>query len=179
MNRDEDRRPTAIHEAAHAVGYHRTGIDMGTVTIIPNVEEGEAGSVQADERHWWNDDELEGTVVSLLAGAAAVVELLGQSWETARPGASSDFEKAENLVEKFLPNTTIDAWQEKACDFVRSEEAAIRYVADVLLAVKVLAMDEFDCVMDDLENGVPLEEAIQATRDYRQTIFKHDPQRII
>jgi len=177
MNPDEDRRPTAIHEAAHAVGYHRVGIDTGTVTIIPNMEEGERGSVQVSD--WWNQEELEGAIVAALAGAAAQVELLGQSWEEARLGGWSDLEKAEDLIERFLPNTTIDAWQEKASEFVRSEEAAIRYVAEALLTFEVLGLDGFPWVMGDFENGVAVEECIQSFRDYRQTIFKHDPQRII
>ena len=174
MSGNNRRLHVAIHEAAHAVGYHRAGIDTGTITIIPNVEEGTRGSVQTGD--WWNQEELEGAIVALLAGVAAEAELLILRRPRARrltaldaAGGGSDMDEAEYLRGRFLPDTTIEAWAGKAQEFVRSEETAIRYVAAVLLAVEVLGMDDFVCVMDDLGSGVPVEEAIETIREYRET----------
>lgn len=159
-----DRFDVAVHEAAHAVANHRAVIDTGTVTIIPSPQEGSLSAVQSGD--WWNDEELEGEVVSLLAGVAAEIELLGRTWGEASPGAGNDIEKAECLIERFFLGVTVDEWLTKAQEFVRREEDAIRYAAEILVAFEVL--DDFDWVMDDFENRVPVEEAIEGIRKYRK-----------
>lgn len=157
---------TAYHEAAHAVAQWRAKLDTGTVTIIPNPEKNSEGMCEGDD-DWWDQEQLEGLVIALLAGAAAQIELLGTTEATAKAHGSIDFEEAQYLIEKFdLP--AFEEWMSRAREFVRHEEAAIKFIAALLLELKTLDQAEVLCAFFEFEDNVTVEESISTTRRARE-----------
>ena len=84
---------TAIHEAGHAVAWNRLFSDryMGSVSIIPNHEDGLAGMCEG-EGLWGNEDDrhLADHDTYGCAGYAAVLAA-GYSEDEAAAGCESDF----------------------------------------------------------------------------------------
>ena len=88
---------TALHEAAHAVAHLRLHqrLYLGKVTIVPDHET--AGLGQFEELTSESEDDWGKEVVVLCAGYAAQL-MVGDDPKRARLGASSDLEKAEQII---------------------------------------------------------------------------------
>lgn len=159
------RERTAYHEAAHAVAQKRAGIDIGNLTIIPDPAGNILGLCQSGA--WWTQEELEGEVIALLAGAAAEVELKEVPIAEAEVGAGADIEQARDLINRFELGT-IGEWMDRARSFVRAEGAVIAFLATVLLDLEAMDPCEVDCAFDEFEEGRSAEESIALAREGRR-----------
>jgi len=148
----------AFHEAAHAVADVRFGFNCAGVTIIPNKEKDTLGCALAlDDDHFSPDGEINidvgrKRIIALLAGYAAEVLLpslsnMPERKRLARLGASSDFEKAREVLRTLGLKPNVTSWLKRARNFARSEWCAIEAVARELLDAKKLDETEIETLI--------------------------------
>ncbi|MCK6501444.1 MAG: hypothetical protein L6Q38_18355, partial [Nitrospira sp.] len=168
---------TAYHEAGHVVACIRFGLMHNGATIKPgtNREGAYLGVVSHEVNHEFpadfDDDREIGrqtrrALIIALAGYAAELTA-GQDKQTARGGASSDFEQAEVILGGPV---TLD-WIEKARAFVRRPRnwKAIEMMAAELLDRESLDAEEACAVVLIADGDAPatyLEEYREAKRTF-------------
>lgn len=166
---------TAHHEAAHAVAHARGGVEPNRITIVPDLEAGDAGSfapiagLMCPHCH----------VIGLLVGYAADRKL-GRDERRARAGAADDFDRARKLIRRARLGRFAELLSE-ADRFVnrRRNWRAIQRVALYLLKRKVIAGEELRTLVrladgSSLEREVARKRAIIATVSRRLTLVGAD-----
>lgn len=143
-----DLQHPAIHEAGHAVAHVRLGISQSLCTIEP------AGAflghvVAEGAEHVWTQEEARDQVIAYCAGYAALVAV-GVDQDTAMLGADDDFEHATHLIDFWALQGNLHSWRGEAVDFMRdpANRAAVQRVADELMAVKTLDMDDVEILVE-------------------------------
>ena len=129
------RQRTAIHEAGHAVAHCRLKIEQARVSIVPNDEENQLGSVLSQgAESVWSREEAEPMVMAYLAGYAALVAA-GIAPDEAIVGAESDLESAESLISFWGLDGTIETWKASLVVMMSRPEnyAAVKRVAQELI----------------------------------------------
>ena len=142
-----NRRLTAIHEAAHAVTHLRLHqhIYIGTVTIVAT--DGLDGRAQFERVDSGSADDWRNEVVVLCAGYASQL-LAGDNEDDARIGASSDLEQAAEIISRWNLSPLADhvsaATQllEQSCN-----RKAIERIAAELLKQETLPGDEVEMLL--------------------------------
>jgi len=150
------RRPTAIHEAAHAVADHRAGFNPIGVTIVPDHDRGTEGAEhQLDGPRLYlnavgelcqDSDDSRAFIVSLLAGLAANLED-GQPADEAALGAEGDVEDAQDRLQQWGLEWSLDDAMRAAREFVQREWRVIEAVAAELLDRETLDDTEIELVI--------------------------------
>jgi len=144
------RKSTPYHEGGHAVALMRFGFGCGRVTIIENQKENAAGSTNPMECADYDDMDQTGLtnyVIALLAGYAAAVEHNPTGKKEAALGASSDFEKAKDLLRRLGLRRDLRPWLVKARQFVRQEWRAIEMIAQEVLDLNTLDDAEVELIL--------------------------------
>lgn len=139
-----DIERTAHHEAAHAIADTKFGFKFLEVTIERH---GDALGESYCDGDCYDDEDVTNRITSLLSGYAADIKFSPETGESARWGASSDFESAEEMI----GDTAIDPWIERAKVFVDENWKAIALVASELLKEKKLEFVEVDILIDVAE----------------------------
>lgn len=151
------RRRVAYHEAGHAVAFIRLGHGCDGVSIVPGEDHlgitggGDYGDVLEAERT---------RIVCGCAGFAADMEL-GSNEESARRGASADFERAQRTIE-LIGEGTLESWIAHARAFVREPQnwAAIDLIARELLEWDRIDGQVLECLVD-IADGLTTREAFE------------------
>jgi hypothetical protein len=141
-----DLRTTAHHEAAHAVVLYRTtGSAGGTVSIMPNVEEGEAGSAMDYTSDRGHPADVEGMILRAYAGGHAQRMIAAASGDT---GCGSDDEQAADLLRLQGWEHREQELRDRSLALVRQHWTEIVAVAEELLRVEVLDETEVEILAD-------------------------------
>lgn len=136
-------RETAFHEAGHAVADCRFGFVCGVVSIEPRPGLGTRGHATCLYEHEGTDDDV---ILALLAGYAAAVRS-GEDSDDAKEGASSDFERALEILAR-SERTELASHLERAEAFVRDNWTAIERVAVELIEWRTIDGQELEVVLD-------------------------------
>ena len=166
LSSEENRIPTAYHEAGHAVAFYRLFGDAAryghTLTIEPH--EDLLGSHRAEELVFHGVGELtaeqrlafENEAIYSCAGYAAVLAA-GYSDEAALAGCGSDFDKAERACD-----VPLNVSKEKAVKLMTLPEntSAVARVADELLSQSTLEWDEV-VILIEVADGEATEQDYQ------------------
>ena len=153
-----DRRRIAFHEAGHAVVAYRLGFDSGTVTILPNTDQGTRGSSSSE------DDDDDATVVVLYAGLAG--ERLVAPDSGPENGAWGDYERAAEIHGLPSPPAHLE---EQATSLVKKNRDAIDAVAEALLRDNTLAADEHRIIVDAVDEGRDWQADLHEYRSLRKS----------
>ena len=176
MSTDSNRRSVAIHEAAHAVAFHRAGFDPYRVTIVPDHDRGTEGTAsQLDGPRLFRNAAGElcqdlvdsrALIVSLLAGLAANLED-GEPEDRAAIGAGSDVEDARHYLQRWGLEWSFEDAMRAAHESVRKEWPVIEAVAAELLERETLDDTEVELVILIADGDA---DAVAALAGYRDSI---------
>jgi|SRR5579863_7037007 len=169
-----DLGPVAIHEAAHAVIGRVLNLSCGSVTIVPNVDEGEAGcaiihdpwktAYDWDQKIWEEVEQglppsksrnprsaFRGTILARMAGAEAETVILG----ACQGGAGDDQFEIEAMAVSRHAEFSSEEWERyeprmrrQTRQLIRRHRAKIERVAAALLARGTLEPEEVDFAMN-------------------------------
>jgi hypothetical protein len=143
--REAHRRTTAFHEAAHAVVAYRLDINIGAVSIRPDVENNEAGSCAIAE---WREPVPDDYVVYLFSGLEGT--RLIQPGACIEDGAGDDYGKAAEVHGQDQPPPVL---VQRAREMVQRDRVAIEAVAEALLEHEVLPDDSATLIVDCIDEG--------------------------
>jgi hypothetical protein len=166
-------KATAIHEAGHAVIGRVLGLSCGSVTIIANPAEGEAGHAIIFDP-WktasdWDralEEQVErgfvlskchdarsafrGTILAKMAGAEAENEIIG----ACQGGDGADRSEIEMMAESPVTGFSEALWERyesrmrrQVRRLVRKHRAGIERVAEALLERHILQPEEIDALI--------------------------------
>ncbi len=97
VQREQDRRITAYHEAGHAIAMHNLPLEdpVQQITIVPRGRAlGMTVSLPEEDSSHWTRNEMKEHIISLLGGrVAAALEFKATS-----PGASNDLQRASRIA---------------------------------------------------------------------------------
>jgi len=141
------RRATAFHEAAHAVVAYRLDINIGEVSIRPDLVNNEAGSCAIAE--WRGLPNRDNHVVYLFAGLEGT-RLFIDPGARSEDGASYDYELAATLHGQDQPPQHL---MQRARDMVHQNRAAIEALAEALIEHTTLHGDSATIVVDCVDEG--------------------------
>jgi len=166
LSSEENRIPTAYHEAGHAVAFYRLFGDAARYGHILTIEPHEdlLGSHRAEDLVFHGVGELtaeqrlafENEAIYSCAGYAAVLAA-GYSDEAALVGCGSDFDKAERACD-----VPLDVSKEKAVELMTlpKNTAAVARVAGELLSQSTLEWDEV-VILIEVADGEATEQDYQ------------------
>jgi len=148
------KRMTAIHEAGHTVAHLRLHehFYIGKITIVPDENRHTEGLGEFEEPDFGSVDDWRDEVVILCAGFAAQI-IFGDVEEQATAGASSDFEKAQEIVSAWDlgPLTDHIETAKILLDEPRNRRAVER-IANELTKVETLDSDDLQ-ILSDIADG--------------------------
>jgi ATP-dependent Zn protease len=140
------RLEVALHESGHSVVARALGVRSGRATLCDH--DGVA-------RSYFSDDEGIASVMAILAGRAATLEILGRADDE---GCSLDDAQALRLIEAdgfrerfFAFDVRPQALLAHARELVRQHRRAVEAVANALLAKETLSAAEINQLMMDAE----------------------------
>jgi cell division protease FtsH len=156
----EELRHVAVHEAGHFVVAHHLGLSPEGVSIVADVDEGEAGHciipdpliIQSawDEEGRWRSEAaaVRGRIIAFMAGGEAEVQILGED----AVGLGDDERWIWRMINDVLPRNAPDEefgrlerrLRRFAQTLVRRHRAEIECLADALLERNALTAAEVE-----------------------------------
>jgi ATP-dependent Zn protease len=165
MSEDEvSQRETAYHEAGHVVADYAQHFYLGDASIRPG--EGRLGHA-AGEGAWSDGSRDEEAIISLFAGLAAA-RLVRPGLGVMEGGASDDYEKAANLLQRVEPSQA--ALEARAAELIGKNRPTVDAVAQLLLEEETVCADDLETVCCAVEEGENWREMLELFRRRRHVL---------
>jgi ATP-dependent Zn protease len=156
---DEER--TAYHETGHAIASYRLGFNTSNISIIPDYKAGSAGHMVPIDGDDITIDGIKKSIIILFSGGEADRIATGGLEPN---GIGQDYDEIDELL-KYLPSQSKEALKKEAASLLLTNWPQVEAVALELAKVKKMVNDEYETIIDHIDEGTDWTEDLSAIRN--------------